>query len=272
MSPPGSEDSPPTSNKSSTDDVTSGHSRLSVPGQTRPRSSTEMKFSEFVNQSQKRNSLRAEALQKLDIVEGRPRTQSEFIISKRFPERGNRERNEAYNERATYALPSNFQVIESSERSRSASDRSSDISFPFSDSCSESSGDSDHLTVGNPHSPPYKGITKRWSYDENQNERLRIAEERLYNGLMRSEEHARRTKKVTKNPLENVIHWVIDPPQHVQTYRNRMEGETRADNSNQQRPDPPKRGDSSKRISVQRVQEYNGQTSSLPKSASYTAL
>ena len=230
-----------------------------------------MKFSEFVNQSQKRSSLRTEALRKLDIADGRPRTQSEFIISKRFPERGNRERNEAYNERATYALPSNFHVIESSERSRSASDRSSDISLPFSDSCSESSGDSDHLTVGNPHSPPYKGITKRWSYDENQNERLRIAEERLYNGLMRSEEQARRTK-VTKNPLENVIHWVIEPPQHEQTYRNRMEGETRADNSHQQRPDPPKRGDSSKRISVQRVQEYNGQTSSLSKSASYTAL
>ena len=176
-----------------------------------------------------------------------------------------------YNERATYALTSHFHVMESTERSRSASDRSSDVSLPFSDSCSESSGDSDHLTVGNPHSPRYKGITKRWSYDENQNERLRIAEERLYNGLMRNEEQARRTK-VTKTPLENVINWVIDPPQHEQTYRNRMEAETRADNNHQQRPDPPKRGDSSKRISVQRVQEYNGQTSSLHKSTSYTVL
>jgi len=126
--------------------------------------------------------------------------------------------------------------------------------LPFSDSCSESSGDSDHLTVGNPRSPNYRGITKRWSYDENQNERLRIAEERLLNGLMRSEEAAKR-KKITKNPLENVIHWVIEPPKQDQP-ATKHKDRVQTDSHPPTRPDPPKRGDNSKRINVQKIQEY----------------
>ena len=161
-------------------------------------------------------------------------------------------------------------MMESTERNRAASDRSSDISLPFSDSCSESSGDSDHLSVGNPHSPPYRGIAKRWSHEENQNERLKIAEERLYSRLMRTDEQVQR-KNVIKNQLENVIHWVVEPPKKEKVYRNHME-ETHADIAHPRRPDPPKRGDSSKRINVQRAHEYNGQPARLSKSASSTAL
>lgn len=261
MSPSRAEDSPAASNKSSTDDVSSGHSSLTVPDQTRPRSSTE------IDESQQRNALRAEALRKLEIAEGRPRSQSEFVISKRFPEEGRRE---VYNERATYTLPSKFHVKEPTERRRSASDRSSEISLPFSDSCSESSGDSDQLTVGNPHSPSYRGVIKRWSEEENQNERLKIAEERLYNGLRRSEEQARRTK-AARNPLENVIHWVIEPPKQEHLYRNQLQG-THANNTHHRKPDPPKRGDSSTRVNVQRGHDYNGQPPRLTKSTSSTAL
>lgn len=210
-------------------------------------------------------------MRKLEIAEGRPRSQSEFIISKRYnPERRNSEKNDAFYERSNYTLPRNFHMFESTERSRPASDRSSDISQPFSDSCSESSGDSDHLSIGNPHSPPYRGIAKRWSHEEEQNERLRIAEERLFNGLMRSEEPAQR-KKVTKNPLENVIHWVIEPPKQAQIYRNHVE-ETHSDNAHHRRPDPPKRGESSKWGSLQRVHQNSGKPARLPRPSSSTAL
>ncbi|XP_068760398.1 uncharacterized protein [Montipora capricornis] len=246
-----------TLNKSSTSEVTY-ESRLAVPSQTRPRTLTE---------GQRRNSLRAEALRKLEIAEGRPRAQSDLINPRRFQEGQNVERNDRYN-----TLPSNFHIMDLGERNRATSDRSSDISLPFSDSCSESSGDSDQLTVGNPHSPSHKGISKRWSYDEEQNERLRIAEERLYNGLMRSEGQGRR-KKITKNPLENVVHWVVDTPKHEQqNFRDHVE-ETRAIKTiDNRRPDPPKRWDSNKRINVQEVHEFNGKPIRLSKSSSSTAL
>lgn len=134
---------------------------------------------------------------------------------------------------------------ESGDRGRAASDRSSDISQPFSDSCSESSGDSDHLSIGNPHSPTYRGITKRASYDENQNERLKIAEERLYTGLMRSEEG----RKTTKSPVENVITWVIEPPKKEESHFNKVQ----QNHTNGKRPNPPQRGDSSRRASIERA-------------------
>lgn len=170
------------------------------------------------------------------------------------------ERNEVFNERGNFTLPRNFHMPESIERGRAASDRSSDISLPFSDSCSESSGDSDHLSVGNPHSPS-RSITKRMSYDENQNERLKIAEERLYSGLMRSDE-----QKKTKNPLENVVHWVIEPPKQVRPHINQVE-HAHTDNAHPRRPKPPKRGDSKGRmVSVERVHELNGQPARSSKS------
>lgn len=71
---------------------------------------------------------------------------------------------------------------------------------------------------------------------------------------MRSEEAAKR-KKITKNPLDNVIHWVIEPPKQDQpatTHKDRVQ----TDSHHPTRPDPPKRGDSSKRINVQKIQEY----------------
>ena len=223
-----------------------------VPGQIRPRTATECDRS---------NSSRVEALRKLEIAEGRPRAQSDLTIPGRFQERRNPERHEVFN-----TLPSNFHIMDLTERSRANSDRSSDISLPFSDSCSESSGDSDQLTVGNPHSPPYKGITKRWSNEEVQNERLRIAEERLYNGFMRSEEQGRR-KKITQNPQENIIHWVVEPPKHDKQDVRELAKITQVINSQNKRPDPPKRGDGSKRI-----HEYNGQAIRLSKSSPSTAL
>ena len=223
-----------------------------VPGQIRPQTPTEC---------DRRNSFRVEALRKLETAEGRPRAHSDLIIHGRFQERRNAERHEVFN-----TLPSNFHIMDFSERSRANSDRSSDISLPFSDSCSESSGDSDQLTVGNPHSPPYKGITKRWSNEEDQNERLRIAEERLYNGFMRSEEQGRR-KKFTKNPQENVTHWVVEPPKHDTQGPRELAKITQVTKTQNERPDPPKRGDSSKRI-----HEYNGQAIRLSKSSSSTAL
>ncbi|XP_029189169.2 uncharacterized protein LOC114956276 isoform X1 [Acropora millepora] len=238
--------------KSSTSDVTSVDRGPVVPGQIRPRTATECDRS---------NSFRVEALRKLEIAEGRPRAQSDLTIPGRFQERRNPERHEVFN-----TLPSNFHIMDLSERSRANSDRSSDISLPFSDSCSESSGDSDQLTVGNPHSPPYKGITKRWSNEEVQNERLRIAEERLYNGFMRSEEQGRR-KKITPNPQENIIHWVVEPPKHDKQDARELAKITQVINSQNKRPDPPKRGDSSKRI-----HEYNGQAIRLSKSSPSTAL
>lgn len=231
ISPTRSEDSPPSSTLSSTDDVSSGKNRLSVPVQTRPRAATE--------------SLRAEALRKLEIAEGRPRANSEFIFSRKFLEGGINERHEVYNERGNFTLPRNFHMPESGDRGRAASDRSSDISQPFSDSCSESSGDSDHLSIGNPHSPTYRGITKRASYDENQNERLKIAEERLYTGLMRSEEG----RKTTKSPVENVITWVIEPPKKEESHFNKVQQK----HTNSKRPNPPQRGDSSRRASIERA-------------------
>lgn len=181
----------------------------------------------------------------MEIAEVRPRSQSDLITTM-TSERGNKERH-------SYTLPTHFYGSDF-ERNRPASDRSSDTSLPFSDSCSESSGDSDHLTVGNPRSPTYRGITKRWSYDENQNERLRIAEERLLNGLMRSEEAAKR-KKIAKNPLENVIHWVVEPPKQDQPAPKHTDAGHR-DSHHQKTPEPPKRSDSNKRISVQKIQEY----------------
>lgn len=249
VSPPRTDDSPPSSIRSSTDDVTSGLARLTVPDQPRRRSATEVtKISDYVSERQKRNSLRSEGLRKLEIADVRPRSQSDLITTM-SSERGNKERH-------SYTLPTHFYGSEF-ERNRPASDRSSDTSLPFSDSCSESSGDSDHLTVGNPRSPTYRGITKRWSYDENQNERLRIAEERLLNGLMRSEEAAKR-KKITKNPLENVIHWVIEPPQQDQPAPKHTDrpDEVHTESHHPTRPDPPKRSDSSKRINVQKIPEY----------------
>ena len=246
VSPSRTDDSPPSSIRSSVDDVTSGLSRLTVPDQPRRRSATDAaKISENVSDRQKRQSLRNEGLQKSENTELRPRSQSDLIATI-SSHGGNKETR-------SNTLPINFYGSEF-ERSRPSSDRSSDTSLPFSDSCSESSGDSDHLTVGNPRSPNYRGITKRWSYDENQNERLRIAEERLLNGLMRSEEAAKR-KKITKNPLDNVIHWVIEPPKQDQpatTHKDRVQ----TDSHHPTRPDPPKRGDSSKRINVQKIQEY----------------
>lgn len=239
-------------NKSSTSDVTSIDRGPVDPGQIRPRTATDC---------DRTNSFRVEALRKLEIAEGRPRAHSDLTIPGRFQERQNAERHEVFN-----TLPSNFRIMDLSDGSRANSDRSSDISLPFSDSCSESSGDSDQLTVGNPHSPPYKGITKRWSNEEVQNERLRIAEERLYNGFMRSEEQGRR-KKITKNPQENVIHWVVEPPKHDKQDAREIAKITQVINSQNERPDPPKRGDSSKRI-----HEYNGPAIRLYKSSSSTAL
>ena len=181
----------------------------------------------------------------MEIAEVRPRSQSDLITTM-SSERVSKERH-------SYTLPTNFYASEF-ERNRPASDRSSDTSQPFSDSCSESSGDSDHLTVGNPRSPTYRGITKRWSYDENQNERLKIAEERLLNGLYRNEEAAKQ-KKVTKNPLENVVHWVVEPPKQDQPAPKHTE-EVHSENPHQTRPSPPTRSDSGKRINVHKIPEY----------------
>ena len=245
VSPSRTDVSPPSSMRSSTDDVTSGLARLAVPDQPRRRSAEVAKISEYLSERQKRNSLRSEGLRKSENTEVRPRSQSDLIATT-SSEGGNKETR-------SYTLPINFYASEF-ERSRPSSDKSSDTSLPFSDSCSESSGDSDHLTVGNPRSPNYRGISKRWSYDENQNERLRIAEERLLNGLMGSEEAAKR-KKITKNPLENVIHWVIEPPKQDQPATTHASGAHTA-SQHPTRPDPPKRGDSSKRINVQKIQEY----------------
>lgn len=217
----------------------------------RRRSATEVtKISDYVSESQKRNSLRGEGLRKVEIAEVRPRSQSDLIMMK-SSQGGNKERQSC-------TLPRHFYGSDF-ERNRPASDRSSDTSLPFSDSCSESSGDSDHLAVGNPRSPTYRGITKRWSYDENQNERLKIAEERLLNGLMRSEEAAKR-KKITKNPLENVIHWVTEPAKQDRPAPKHTD-EVHTESNHPSRPDPPKRSDSSKRINVQKVQEYRAVTS-----------
>ena len=72
---------------------------------------------------------------------------------------------------------------------------------------------------------------------------------------MGSEEAAKR-KKITKNPLENVIHWVIEPPKQDQPTTTHQGGTQTANQQHPKRPDPPKRGDSSKRISVQKIQEY----------------
>ena len=238
---PRTDNSPSSSIRSSTDDVTSGLARLTVPDLSRRRSATEVtKISEYASQRQKHNSLRSDGLRKLEIAEVRPRSQSDLITT-------------MSSERHSYTLATHFDGSEI-ERSRPASDRSSDTSLPFSDSCSESSGDSDHLTVGNPRSPPYRAITKRWSYDENQNERLRIAEERLINGLWQGEEAAKR-KKITKNPLENVIHWVIEPPKQDQPAPKQTD-DGNTESHHPAKPDPPKRSDSSKRINVQKIPEY----------------
>lgn len=245
MSPPRSDDSPPSSIRSSTDDVTSSLSRLTVPDLPRRRSATEFsKRPEY----QKRDSYRSEGLRNPEITEVRPRSQSDFISTKSSEGE--------IKERHIYTLPPHLYGSDF-ERHRPASDKSSDTSMPFSDSCSESSGDSDHLTVGNPRSPSYRGITKRWSYDENQNERLKIAEERLLSRLMGTEEEAKR-KKNTKNPLENVIHWVIEPPKQDGPEPKHTD-KVHTESHHPTRPDPPKRGDSSQRVNAQKTQEYNGQ-------------
>jgi len=71
---------------------------------------------------------------------------------------------------------------------------------------------------------------------------------------MGNEEAAKR-KKITKNPLENVIHWVIQPPKQDQPATTHPGG-VQKESQLPTRPDPPKRGDSSKRINVQKIQEY----------------
>lgn len=238
-----SDDSLPSSIRSSTDDVTSTLSRLTVPDLPRRRSSTDVpKRPEY----QKRDSYRSEALRKPDISEVRPRSQSDFIAIKSSEGE--------FRERHFYTLPTNFHRSDF-DRYRAGSDKSSDTSLPFSDSCSESSGDSDHLTVGNPRSPPYRGMTKRLSYDENQNERLKIAEERLLSRLMGTEEEAKR-KMDAKNPMENDIHWVIEPPKQDEP---KNASGVHTTSGHPTKPDPPKRRESGQRINVQKSQEVNGQ-------------
>jgi len=68
-------------------------------------------------------------------------------------------------------------------------------------------------------------------------------------------EEAAKQKKITKNPLENVIHWVIEPPKQDQPTTTHPGGVQTASQL-PTRPQPPKRGDSNKRINVQKIQEY----------------
>lgn len=71
---------------------------------------------------------------------------------------------------------------------------------------------------------------------------------------MGSEEAAKR-KKIAKNPLENIIHWVIEPPKKDQP-ATKQPGGVHTESHQPTRPDPPKRSDSGKRINVQKIQQY----------------
>lgn len=94
-------------------------------------------------------------------------------------------------------------------------------------------------------------MTKRLSYDENQNERLKIAEERLLSRLMGTDEEAKR-----KRDAKNVIHWVIEPPKQDEP---KNTSGVHTDSGHPTKPDPPKRRDSNQRLNGQKSQEINGQ-------------
>lgn len=94
-------------------------------------------------------------------------------------------------------------------------------------------------------------MTKRLSYDENQNERLKIAEERLLSRLMGTDEEEKR-----KRDAKNVIHWVIEPPKQDEP---KNTSGVHTNSGHPTKPDPPKRRDSSQRLNSQKSQEINGQ-------------
>ena len=212
--------------RSSTDDATSSHSRLKVPGQAYPTPPTEMaRRSEFVNGVSNVSALRVEASQKsTHLHEARPRSHSDYTPKEavEIALRDNKDANDARHELPGSSSPNHFHhggfyALDSDRARASSSDRSSDASLPFSDSWSESSGDSDHLFAV---PPAPKSVTKRWSYDENQNERLRIAEERLIHGLMKVNEpnaentfpkRSERTESSKQNSSKNLQDYPRQP-------------------------------------------------------------
>lgn len=252
----------------------------------RPRSQTEFKSpSEYLKEENRRSlPLKNETLRRLGVETSelsRPRSNSDLSPNVRSVEnsclKGKVESH--HRERVGEERPRSFSPTQltyqgsphgsDSDRTRpqSVSDRSSDISMPFSDSWSESSGDSDQAT---PLSPPPVNLPRQWSFDENQNERCQRNGELSSTPEVHSEQGTR-SKKITKNPLEGVIHWVIDPPKKSQGYQF-IKGEL----EDARKPAPPTRASSirtnSQLVNVPGSQHKQTWPNGQVKSAKVTTL